>query len=507
MCGLFGIIQTPTAIKKREVLSSHIAKFADMYFKTGTLRGTDGSGYFYDDGGKALYCKEAVPGHDFKHGLNSEHGMRSLVGHVRASTSGANSDKNCHPFVESNTILVHNGTLLNEFTFNAPVDYEVDSHEMTYLINKVGIKEALEDRVRGAYAIAMLNTLTWEYHLVRNEARPMSYCLNEAGTAIAFGSEAGHLEWLLNRDAAGVPTAFKKQEVLDLPVGTMITIGDTIQFEEIKLLDRAGYSYHTGYSYYGYGGTTSYVKKYQPMGNVEKVGTRVVGDYFPLRDGDGVYCRMGWSNSKKTWDKTRAVRFLLADPWNSAMVEYYPIKGTELHDFMVDMDSVSSPAEYEGFTQMYMAKLNLVDDEDKGSQDPEDYYLTGLTPVQDPVSGLNYLSGFKLKDVWREEDILRTTKHMCQMINANIPNENLYDDTYDIPFSDVIPDITNEIKVMGPDGFDIPLTEAQAEASLGCGVCGSPIAEEDVLTEQYDWWSGAMCHSSCFSMYSHMTDQ
>jgi len=66
---------------------------------------------------------------------------RLFIGHVRASTVGAKSKENAHPFMEENIILAHNGTLTNHWALChkyklSMQDYNVDSHVIAAILGK-----------------------------------------------------------------------------------------------------------------------------------------------------------------------------------------------------------------------------------------------------------------------------------------------------------------------------------------------------------------------------------
>ena len=116
MCGLFCIIsKNEYGFTDKQINIFTQGLFAD------TLRGEDSTGAFsITKSGNVHTIKDAVPGHTFIKDKNFGDFLKDqylygkiLVGHNRSATRGVKTDKNAHPFISGNTVLVHNGTLLS----------------------------------------------------------------------------------------------------------------------------------------------------------------------------------------------------------------------------------------------------------------------------------------------------------------------------------------------------------------------------------------------------------
>jgi asparagine synthetase B (glutamine-hydrolysing) len=170
--------------------------FKDMLFSD-TLRGKDATGvYVVNKCGNVSWAKEATTAETFMVSTEAKSLFTSIfsngaivVGHNRSATIGNKTDdNNAHPFIEGNTILVHNGTIRNKMELNSTV--EVDSHAICHAIEEKGIVEALP-LLNGAFAIARYNIAEKIFTLVRNKERPLY--LGESENFWAFASEP----WLI----------------------------------------------------------------------------------------------------------------------------------------------------------------------------------------------------------------------------------------------------------------------------------------------------------------------
>lgn len=100
-----------------------------------------------------------------------------FIGHTRAATIGTVVKKNAHPFHEGEIILAMNGTLTNhnelclEYGLKK-IDYDVDSHILTAIINKTKNKKVLS-KIIGGCAIIFFSKVNDTLYCYRNNDRPL----------------------------------------------------------------------------------------------------------------------------------------------------------------------------------------------------------------------------------------------------------------------------------------------------------------------------------------------
>lgn len=230
MCGLHGILHVGTA------RSSNTAFISDA-FVANSLRGTDSSGILQvDKNGKPYLHKEAIPGATFVNNATTRTFLRDAadspitICHVRAKTMGAVNKRNAHPFVAvkedgKRIIGVHNGTLHNWSTREGGKDYDVDSE---WLFNRLATKgvEAFKE-FTGAFAL-----MWWdEEHkdkvfVARNSQRPLHMLMSRDKRTCMFGSEAGMLKWLAERNKIDTDST-----MYELPQGDLVTFDLSKQTE------------------------------------------------------------------------------------------------------------------------------------------------------------------------------------------------------------------------------------------------------------------------------------
>ena len=113
-----------------------------------------------------------------------------VFGHCRHATVGKINMQNAHPFAIGDIVGVHNGTI--KIAFEGHKDYETDSEAFFALINKVGIKDALqevESWTSTAYAIVYVNRKDSTLNIVRNADRPLKMAYNKNRNLLAWSSE------------------------------------------------------------------------------------------------------------------------------------------------------------------------------------------------------------------------------------------------------------------------------------------------------------------------------
>jgi hypothetical protein len=151
--------------------------------------------------------KEAIPGPEYLEtydwtALSTGFGTFNnypnfLVGHNRWATQGAINDLNAHPFQYGKITMVHNGTLMDQDLLPESKDFEVDSENICYSINKIGAAETIQ-KLDGAFVLIWHDSSDDTLHIIRNEERPFHLAKIVGGDW--FGaSEEDMLLWILAR--------------------------------------------------------------------------------------------------------------------------------------------------------------------------------------------------------------------------------------------------------------------------------------------------------------------
>jgi len=127
-----------------------------------------------------------------------------FIGHNRAATLGKVNDLNAHPFQFGDIVGAHNGTLIksswDDLMLEAGVRTDVDSAAIFASINEVGIDATIalmeegKTSQTGAWALVWYDTKDNTLRFLRNEHRPLWWCLNKEGDRLAWASEWPMLE-------------------------------------------------------------------------------------------------------------------------------------------------------------------------------------------------------------------------------------------------------------------------------------------------------------------------
>lgn len=203
MCGIVGMISSQTnGFDYNERDNFKELLYADY------LRGEDSTGSFLvTKDGNVRWMKGKEGASEFIKKAEFEQFMqeafsrgRILVGHNRKATKGIITDENAHPFIEGNSILVHNGTIRDheKLTENK---VDVDSHAILHSINEKGFRETIR-QVNGAFALAWYQATDKKFFLARNNERPL-WLANTPGCWY-FASEKEMLAWILARNKVDV---------------------------------------------------------------------------------------------------------------------------------------------------------------------------------------------------------------------------------------------------------------------------------------------------------------
>lgn len=198
MCGIISII----ARKQSGFNYEHTKMFEELLLLD-RLRGEDSTGVFgVDRGGAVGVVKVAsYPDHLFacdewgKFRQHSYQNGKIMVGHNRAATKGAISTANAHPFHEGNIILVHNGTLRDDYK-KTLADREVDSNAIAAAFTEKDASEVIP-KLNGAFALVWYDLSTGLLNVSRNSERPLSLITTD--DAYILCSEAWMGEVVCNR--------------------------------------------------------------------------------------------------------------------------------------------------------------------------------------------------------------------------------------------------------------------------------------------------------------------
>lgn len=197
MCGIVGIVtKSKTGLFKTQADMFSQLIFADQ------LRGTDGTGLFYNRKKKCIAVKHPATASlmfgqkQYKNALSDAvQNGDFLIGHNRAATKGNKIWKDTHPFVEDNITLIHNGTLFNHHKLNKNSD--VDSHAIAVHMAKNGHIKTLKE-VDGPFALVWFDQKEQTLNFCRNNQRPLS--IVETDNCWLISSEAGLAQWIAERN-------------------------------------------------------------------------------------------------------------------------------------------------------------------------------------------------------------------------------------------------------------------------------------------------------------------
>lgn len=264
MCGIHGFING----LKPEINSDDYLKNA---FVVNTLRGVDSSGIAVVSPDKNFdHAKLPIAGQFFaadkvasKLIYQARQPKRASICHVRAATVGGVSYSNAHPFVLEDDdgvsiVGVHNGTLTSWKHKKDASSFDVDSEWALWHIlrNK---QEAFKD-FTGAFCLVWWRSDDPEYlYMARNKERPMHAVITEKGD-MAYGSEAGMVHWLCQRNSIGMVGSMLSLEEDKL---YKFKIEDPTQYVKEDLpkseVPASSYSQPSHYSggYSGYSGNSS----------------------------------------------------------------------------------------------------------------------------------------------------------------------------------------------------------------------------------------------------------
>jgi len=201
MCGIIGIFGHPEASTL-----AYLGLYAEQH------RGQESAGITSYDGRKmSSYHSMGLVADIFTHDVLSRLPGENAIGHVRYSTAGESSIKNCQPFTvqyaNGNLAVAHNGNLVNahvlrrEFEkqgaiFQSTTDTEVFVHLLAKSRQKTDIERLKEclPQVYGAYSILFLTSEAMIAARDPSGLRPL--VLGKKGDAFVVASETCALNLL-----------------------------------------------------------------------------------------------------------------------------------------------------------------------------------------------------------------------------------------------------------------------------------------------------------------------
>lgn len=200
MCGIFSFVTN-----HQNGFTSKEADFVSMMVYLTTLRGEDSTGVMsMDYNGNVDIVKDAIDGPSFLRTkeykawrTNIVTRGKIVVGHNRAATRGSIIDKNAHPFiVDDNIVLVQNGTYKGSHKHLK--DVEVDTEAVAHTIAKYDDPEEAFKHINAAYALMWFDIKKQSLFTVRNKERPLVWARFKGG-GVACASEAAFIRMAADR--------------------------------------------------------------------------------------------------------------------------------------------------------------------------------------------------------------------------------------------------------------------------------------------------------------------
>lgn len=222
--------------------------FSTLLYLSGGFRGRDGAGVaVIDNIGNVKMAKDGTAVDPFIQSKEYEELDNlawskgwAMMGHNRAATRGVVSDKNSHPFVvDDKIVLVHNGTFNGDH--KKVKDTEVDSEAIAHTLAETeNVEEALR-KINAAYALMWYNVDNKEINVIRNAQRPLWWF--ETDSMYAFASEDVFLHFVIQKFGLKVteqPTELKAETLCTFTLGK-----DKGTTESIKSLDVSYYKHNS----------------------------------------------------------------------------------------------------------------------------------------------------------------------------------------------------------------------------------------------------------------------
>lgn len=125
-----------------------------------------------------------------------------LIGHNRHATQGKIDKEGAHPFLFSNIIGAHNGTVFQSYLkdFHEAKKYDIDSQIIFSQINHDPNLQYVWSNAKGAMALVWWDKRDSCMHFVRNKERSLFYTMDDKQTRIYWASEKWMLEVALSKN-------------------------------------------------------------------------------------------------------------------------------------------------------------------------------------------------------------------------------------------------------------------------------------------------------------------
>lgn len=194
MCGIFGIAGDGICSRDVEAFG------ALMVFNV--LRGPDSTGVFktHRRGNAQKILKQAKASPIFfseNKDFIKDYMTYFMMGHCRDATVGTVNDKNAHPFMLSNSVGMHNGTLCDKKYRGLGI---TDSEALFKDIEDRGFKKVLEELDgNSAFAIVVYDRHKDEFYMARNSKRPLTIAVHKTSSVMYWSSEFEMLQFALKR--------------------------------------------------------------------------------------------------------------------------------------------------------------------------------------------------------------------------------------------------------------------------------------------------------------------
>lgn len=122
-----------------------------------------------------------------------------IIGHNRYATRGRVTNNTAHPFDFTTLVGAHNGTLKDCHKLDDNKDFDVDSENLYHHMDNNGVQDTF-NKMDGAFALTWFDKTDNCLYFLRNNQRPLSYCVTKDNKTMFWASEAWMLYGILSRN-------------------------------------------------------------------------------------------------------------------------------------------------------------------------------------------------------------------------------------------------------------------------------------------------------------------